>query len=163
MTFKGKTIICKTRAIISADSTKSCNVYYISTVATHKNGNPRKECFMFDVLTKNVDMKNINAIPIDINDLIDVYNKTNVTFEVFFDEHEPKANNKMKKRRKDGTSSDLSTIDVYELLEHFIKEKTKLDAEANFIVDELPILIDGHYTFLILFLSFSNRNEAVKF
>ena len=143
-TVLGKTLICKTRAIISADEDPSCYVYYISTVAAHKNGNPRKEPFMFDIITKNIDMSNVCAIPINMQDLITFYNNTHPEFEVFYDEKEPVPNLKMKKKYKRSPTSQYLWIDVYEIVEHFVKEKVKLNPTANFIFDELPIALDGN-------------------
>ena len=138
--------------MLSADEDKNCKVYYISTVGAHKNGNPRGEGFMFDILTKNIDMRSLSAIPIDIKDLIDSYNKTHSEFEIFYDRNERNGNRKMKKRKKYGSLVSPLPVDVYEVLEHFIEEKKKLDPDANFIVDELPILLDGKLHFLYSWL-----------
>ena len=102
---------------------------------------------MFDIITKNVDMKNILAIPIDMQELLTFYNNTHPEFEVFYDEKEPQLNQRMKKKKKTGITSQFFPVEVYEIVEHFIQEKTKIDPFSNFIVDELPIAIDGKYYF----------------
>ena len=109
---------------------------------------------MFDIITKNVDMKNVAAIPIDMKDLIGFYNNTHPEYEVYYDETEPMFNMRMKKIRKHDRKVQ-NLIEVYEILEHFIKEKAKLDSSASFIVDELPIVIDGncYYCFLVRVVS----------
>ena len=41
-------------------------------------------------------MKNVSAIPIDMKDLIEFYNKTHPEFEIFYDQNERIINKKMK-------------------------------------------------------------------
>ena len=112
---------------------------------------------MFDIITKNVDMKNVAAIPIDMKDLIGFYNNTHPEYEVYYDETEPMFNMRMKKIRKHDRKVQ-NLIEVYEILEHFIKEKAKLDSSASFIVDELPIVIDGNCSYCF----FSQGNFRYK-
>ena len=92
-------------------------------------------------------MKNVWAIPVDMTDLIDTYNKTEPEFEVVYDQNEPSPSLRMKKRRKNGTSSTLLVVDVYEVLEHFIKETLKVHPKSNFIADEVPIILDGNFLY----------------
>ena len=99
-------------------------------------------------------MKNISAIPFDMKDLIEFYNKTHPEYEIFYDQKERNINRKMKKRRKDGNMASPLPVDVYEILEHLIEEKRKLDPDTSFIVDELPILLDGKLHFSLTMVDF---------
>ena len=137
-------MVCKEKAIRFANENHLRKVYFISVVGTYKNGNPRREPFMFDIFTKTFDMKNTDAIPIDITDLIAYYDKHHPTFVTVFDESEPIETLRMKKiyrsKRLSDISKPLSELSVYELIEFFIKNEIEIYENSHFIIDEVPIL-----------------------
>ena len=143
----GKTLICKERAIRHSEENPTSTVFYISTVGTHKNGNPRNELFMFDVITKQIEMKHTTVTAIDTIDLLRFYNSYHPTFQTYLDVSERTPNKQMKKKQKVFRDSTSSFIDVYELLTFFIDENVRRQPEAHFIIDELPIFMDGNSSF----------------
>ena len=104
-------------------------------------------------------MKNIEAQPIDVLDLLDYYNMNNSTFTTFFDPKE----RQMKKRPLSTYSNTLplptdtapSEINAYDLVEFFIKDKVSRDDNSHFVLDEVPIF--QHKGICILISSINYR------
>ena len=132
-------MICKERCIRSGNEDGNKKVYYISAVATHKNGSPRKEPFMFDIHTKEFELVNIPAQPIDVTDLLAYYNSHNSEFSTFLDTNEKRKDLRMKKKSRSTTNSHTSDLNIYELIEFFVRHKVSNYENSHFIVDELPI------------------------
>ena len=108
-------------------------------VGSHKNGNPRKERFLFDIITKHYELKNIDAQPIDIPDLIEYYNRHHPVFTTFYDTKERKKNLRLKKKRRSGTEPCSSDISSYDLVTFFIEHQISVHENSSFILDEVPI------------------------
>ena len=143
----GKTLLCKARAILSGEDHPTHNIFYICMVGTHKNGNPRKERFLFDVCTKNFEMKNTAARPIDVPDLIDFYDANHKEYCTVFDANEVMKECRLKKRLRNGNGP-ASLIDSYELTKFFIQRQVEQNDNCHFILDEVPIFQQkGNYIY----------------
>ena len=57
LSFLGKSLICKERTMRTGNENPAQDAYYISLVGSYKNGSPRREPFIFDLITKEVEMK----------------------------------------------------------------------------------------------------------
>ena len=106
-------------------------------------------------------MKNVLAKPIDMIDLIAFYDTNNPTFTTYLDSNERNPNCQMKKKERSGPNFASSTLDVYELLTFFIEENMRLNTDSHFIIDEVPIFIDGIYFGLYLLIADSLNNSFV--
>ena len=84
-------------------------------------------------------MKNIEAQPIDVLDLLDYYNMHHPTFTTFFDPKEQQMKKKPLSSNTHPTDSAPSDINTYDLAEFFIQDKVSRDANSHFVLDEVPI------------------------
>ena len=93
--------------------------------------------------SKEIELKTTKAIAVDTIDLLDFYNSFHPTFQTYLDVQERNANRQMKKREKSHHNSSSSLINVYELVSFFIEENVRRNSDTHFIIDELPIFMDG--------------------
>ena len=109
-------------------------------VGTHKNGNPRKEKYLYDIFTRHFEMKFTDAKPVDMPEMIDYYNQYHPTFLTFYDAKERRKNRKLKKKlRIDSAGSSPSDIDSYDIVKFFIQHQVSQKENSHFILDEVPI------------------------
>ena len=106
---------------------------------------------MFDICTKEFDMKNVQAQPIDMTDLINYYDQHHPEFRIFDDIAASDKDRRIKKKPR--FTDDLTTlkINAYELVEFFIENN---DANSHFILDEVPIFQQGNALQYIIFDAF---------
>ena len=97
-------------------------------------------------------MKNIQAQPIDMIDLIEYYDKYHPKFTIFVDSTESNKDRRMKKKAR-STHGTLYEINVYDLMEFFIQDNTRIFENSHFVIDEVPIFQDKNRRNYILTLS----------
>ena len=135
--FTGKSLVSKERAVGTKADDGSCQVYYISLVASTRRGIPRRLLYLFDYLTEKIDFKDTGVETINTTKLLKHFNKHHPTHKTFYDPKEQKI--MMKHRSND--KEPPSTIDVYMLVKFFIKDVvSKYGEKAAFIIDECPII-----------------------
>ena len=82
---------------------------------------------MFDIVTKEIDMKHIQAQPIDMRDLITYYNQY----------HPSQKNLKFKHAVPSG-------INAYDMAAFFIEDQVRMHENSHFVLDEVPIFQQGN-------------------
>ena len=92
------------------------NVFFISLAAADDRGKPKRQSYIFDLITK-LEFKDSNVKALDVLDLLASYKTQNPTY-------------------------DAKEITVYYLVKHFVQE----NSDADIIVDECPILLSGNRT-----------------
>ena len=127
----------------TADENPTEDAFYISLVGSYKNGTARHEPFIYDLITKEVGMKNILAKPIDVTDLIKYFNQNHPEFEIVLDKNIPKKHLQLQKKSRSPHGPPPSEITTYELTTFFIKNETKKNPKSNFVLDEVPIMQQG--------------------
>ena len=142
MYFTGKTVLCKERVIRSGIQDPKKKVYYISCVGTYRNGNPRKDPFLFDLFTKTFEMQNIapQVYVVDVRDLLEFYDTFHTTFITVYDGKETRRNLRMKQKRRGYPNSQAIGITIYDLLQFYVQEKALNYEDSHFVLDEVPIL-----------------------
>ena len=135
-------MLCKERVIRSGIQDQSKKVYYISCVGTYRNGNPRKDPFLFDLYTKTFEMQNIpgQVYAIDVRDLLQFYDTFHPTLVTVFDGKEKNKNLRMKQKHRGSPDSEATGITIYDLIQFFIQEKAMDYEDSHFVLDEVPIL-----------------------
>ena len=108
---KGKTLVCKEKAVQKAAENGEKKVYYISLLHSSSRGWPKIGRPVFDVCTKEYDFNDTDVVPIDICDLWSDY-------------------------KKDKTYNGRDKVTVYELALRFIKN----NPNGHYIFDEVPII-----------------------
>ena len=116
---------------------------YISMVGSYKNGSPRREPFIFDLITKEVEMKNIRAKPVDVTDLIKYFNLNHPDFQIVIDKSIKQKHLRAQKKSRSPNGPPPSEISSYELATFFIQNEVKNNPNSNFVLDEVPILQKG--------------------
>ena len=124
--FTGKTVVSKELAKRIKEENANRAVYFVSLVASSKNGIPEKTRHVFDVLTEwfefnQLDSNSSSPIPVDVQYL-----------KRFYEEHR--------------TSNDPKNPNVYYLAEFFLKCNT----DSSFIFDEVPILAGDYGIYIYL-------------
>ena len=88
-------------------------------------------------------MEGIQAIPMDVRDLISYYDKYHPEFETYFDKNVRQKNLQMKKKSRSRHGPPPSAITIYDLAEFFIKDQAKKEPKSHFVLDEIPMIQIG--------------------
>ena len=127
----------------TADENPTHDAFYISLVGSYKNGSPRHEPFIYDLITKEVGMKNILAKPVDVTDLIKYFNLNHPEFEIIVDKSIRQKHLRIQKHSRSPYGPPPSDVDTYDLTMFFIQNEVKNNPKSNFVLDEVPIMQQG--------------------
>ena len=73
ISFSGKSLVSKERVIRTKEEDAANKVFFISMVATNFRGVPEKWLYLFDLLTKDIDLSHSGAEVVGMSDLIKHY------------------------------------------------------------------------------------------
>ena len=122
--FPGKSLICKEKAILTADKEEeeenmgskpqADQVFFLSLVGVDEYGKVEEDEHIFDIYTKHYDF---NESDVDVKSAQDLWE--------FYEKH--------------NSGSSKRKVDIYQLVENFVKHHPR----AHFILDECPFLSVG--------------------